>query len=107
MTPREFFNRFIDACKRYGHSPERVWANCEIDEHQALIDELPGEWDNLEQCLKSWQRPSMDWQHINPIPMPVVHCQSCKHYLDNFCGLFQKDIPANFDQANACKRWNE
>lgn len=107
MTPHEFVIRFKALCQQYGHDPKAVWHHCEMDEHQSLIDDKDGEWLDFEQCLKAWSQRDMPWQNVHDIPLPDIHCKTCKHYLDDFCGLYQREIPLNFNQANACQRWNE
>jgi hypothetical protein len=78
-----------------------------MEEHQWLIDEEEGEWAMFECCLQSWHRSGMVWEQINPAPFPDIHCKTCRHFMDEFCAIHQKDIPETFDKRKACKRWNE
>lgn len=107
MTPYKFVKQFNEACKRHGLNPDNVWHYCDIDEHQTLIDELPGEWEDLDQCLAIWAKREMVWEKIHNIPLLKIHCNTCQWFDQRACGYFKKLIPDTFDLSKACKHWNE
>lgn len=107
MTPYNFVKQFNAACKRHGLNLGNVWHYCDMDEHQVLIDEQPGEWEDLEQCLKLWANRIMNWEKRHDVPLPQIHCNTCCWFDNDACGWFKKAIPAEFDKSNACKHWNE
>lgn len=108
MTPREYISKFTTICKQYHQSPHKVWRHLSVDDHQALADNLPGEWDCLELCLQLWeQRVILIWDEITP-KMPEINCNTCKYFIDlsQWCDKYNKAVPPTFDKRKACKDWN-
>jgi hypothetical protein len=107
MKPFQFVKQFEEACKRHKLNPVDVWFYCDMDEHQTLIDEQPGEWEDLEQCLKIWAKREMVWEKRHDIPLLKTTCNNCKWFDSNACGWFQKAIPDTFNKLKGCKHWND
>lgn len=109
MTIYQFINQYQTICQNYGLDPAVIWQHLEMDDNQALIDELPAEWECFETALKIWKTTNPKWQKTHNIQLPVISCNTCKNYiaLSDYCDKHQKHIPLNFDKAKACKRWNE
>lgn len=107
MTPYNFLKRFNSLCRQYGHEPESVWHHCDMDEHQVLIDEHPGEWEDLEQCLRLWANRIMTWEKRHDVPLPELSCKTCNWFDEMNCGWHKKAIPNEYDLTKACNHWNE
>jgi len=78
-----------------------------MDEHQTLIDERPGEWEDLEQCLAIWAKRGELTEKRHDIPLLKIKCDTCNWFDQNACGWFNKAIPDTFDKSHGCKHWNE
>lgn len=101
MQLHEFVRQFTATCKTHEHDPETVWRHLPQDELQWLSN---GDcWECLECCLKIWRGYKLTPAH--DAILPTISCLTCKHYLDDFCARYEKQIPAHFDKSKACKEW--